>query len=204
MPAEASPSGSENIPPLFTCYTPQRLRRLSGFQISSFLRLLCPDRACFFWFRHPLPVTRRSRAKFHLAFKIHHLKFKKQNHPPPLFDRSAGEFIRSLKCLFTAANPTSIVPETARVERPPSNRHAMLPTSAFSPSTSYQLTATAALPPSNIPNSPSGRYIEIIMFILSKISLASVTNLTQRQFFSCPAFSFQIFRSEQALRTHSS
>ena len=159
MPAEASPSGSENIPPLFTRYTPQRLRRLSGFQISSFLRLLCPDRACFFWFRHPLPVTRRSRAKFHLAFKIHHLKFKKQTPPPPLFDRSAGEFIRSLKCLFTAANPTSIVPETARVERPPSNRHAMLPTSAFSPSTSYQLTATAALPPSNIRNSLSGRYI---------------------------------------------
>ena len=138
MPAEASPSGSENIPPLFTRYTPQRLRRLSGFQISSFLRLLCPDRACFFWFRHPLPVTRRSRAKFHLAFKIHHLKFKKQNPPPPLFDRSAGEFNRSLNCLFTGANPKSRVPETARVERPPSNRHAMLPTSAFYPITSYQ------------------------------------------------------------------
>ena len=44
---------------------------------------------------------RRSRAKFHLSFKIHHLKFKKQNHSPPLFDRSAGEFNRSLNCLFT-------------------------------------------------------------------------------------------------------
>jgi len=40
---------------------------------------------------------RRRRAKFHLAFKIHHQKFKKQNHSPPLFDRSTVKFNRSLK-----------------------------------------------------------------------------------------------------------
>ena len=44
---------------------------------------------------------RRRRAKFHLPFKIHHLKFKKQNHSPPLFDRSTSSFNRSLNCLFT-------------------------------------------------------------------------------------------------------
>jgi len=53
---------------------------------------------------------RRSRAKFRPAFKIHHQKFKNQNHSPPLFDRSTCQFNRSLNCLFTAANPTSRVP----------------------------------------------------------------------------------------------
>ena len=54
---------------------------------------------------------RRRRALFLLAFKIDHQKFKKQNHSPPLFDRSTCPFNRSLNCLFTAANPTSRVPK---------------------------------------------------------------------------------------------
>ncbi len=43
----------------------------------------------------------QSLAKFNLAFKIHHLKFKKQNHSLPLFDRSTSPFNRSFNCLFT-------------------------------------------------------------------------------------------------------
>ena len=88
-------------------------------------------------------------------------------HKMTLYRHSTRYFNRSLKCLFTAANLTSRVPEASRVESPASSRHFVLPASAFSPTTGYQVPATAALPPSNIRNSPSGRYIDIIMFIES-------------------------------------
>jgi hypothetical protein len=59
-------------------------------------------------------LSRRSRSAQRRILPSYSFLLTFFSHPPPLFDRSAGEFNRSLNCLFTAANPESKIQKALR------------------------------------------------------------------------------------------